>query len=96
MSRYHVDKVLREVVLDTDKRARYLENTASYVADRDLTEEERRALVDHDYATLYALGAHPFLLFGWHATLSRRPEMVGLVREYAAAIRQFGYPDWAT
>ncbi|HLH21192.1 MAG TPA: hypothetical protein VK066_01615 [Chloroflexota bacterium] len=98
MSRYQVDKVLRETVLDADALARFAAGPAAYLVGRDLSAEERRALMEHDYGALYALGAHPFLLWGWAARVwaLRGGDKEQFRDRYAAAVRPHGYPDYAT
>ena len=62
------------------------------------TEEERRALIDRDFERLYAMGAHPFLLWSFMRPVLQR-EMSDsrlLVEKYVSAIRQYGRPDFAT
>ena len=95
MSRYQVDKVFREVVLDPEKCGSFLQDRRAFLEGRDLTEAERRALVEQDYGALYAMGAHPFLLFGWAASTAGK-DMPSLLREYCEAVRPHGYPEWAT
>jgi hypothetical protein len=95
MSLYQVNKVLREVSHDQHQAQRFLEDSASYLAGRDLTTEERRALVERDYAALYALGAHPFLLWGWTHHV-HGADMRSLAQSYVDAIAPYGRPDFAT
>jgi len=61
------------------------------------TEAERAALAARDFGALYALGAHPYLLWSfteavWIHELPRE-EIVRRFRESAAEV---GYPDFAT
>lgn len=95
MSRYQVDKVLREVVLGDAAAEAFKSDPAAYLAGRDLTDEERKALAEVDYPTLYCLGAHPFVLAGFTMKVwagDRR----ALQAEYRQHIAPFGYPDFAT
>lgn len=62
-----------------------------------LTDEERAALYGRDYGALYAMGAHPYLLWSfteavWVPEISRA-ELVERFRRLAALA---GYPDHAT
>ena len=94
MSRYAVDKVMREVIQDESALAAYLADTPAYLADRDLSAEERTALLGGDYATLFRLGAHPFLL--WAFTRAVLPNGGPNPQEYTAALLPLGTPDFAT
>jgi hypothetical protein len=63
-----------------------------------LTEEERRALAERDFEKLYALGAHPFILWGvmvpaWQAEV---PNYMEFARHYTDKISPHGRPDFAT
>ncbi len=95
MSRYAVDKVMRETLMYPQRRETFLADPAAYLEGRDLTDEERTALSALDYATLYKLGAHPFLLFGW-AVRAHKRELRSFVQEYKEAIKPYGYPDYGT
>jgi hypothetical protein len=65
-----------------------------------LTDDERAALVAHDHARLFELGAHPFLtLTLWIAMFERdHDEPLAMQLDYAARLSQFSlpYPDIAT
>jgi Aromatic-ring-opening dioxygenase LigAB, LigA subunit len=95
MSKYQVDKVMREVVMDGKVASAYRENTEKFLEGRELTAEEKKALIDVDYATLYRLGAHPFLLNGF-TRLVWKGDKAALNAEYRKNIAPFGYPDFAT
>ena len=95
MSKYHVDKVMREVILDPKIAGAFKADTAKFLEGRDLTEEERKALIDVDYATLYRLGAHPFLLNGF-TRLVWKGDKAALNAEYRKKIAPYGYPDFST
>jgi Aromatic-ring-opening dioxygenase LigAB, LigA subunit len=95
MSKYQVDKIMREAILDSKVASAFKADTAKFLEKRDLTEEERKALIDIDYATLYRLGAHPFLLNGF-TRLVWRGDRAALNAEYRKNIAPFGYPDFAT
>ena len=58
---------------------------------------ERTALEERDYAALYRIGAHPYLLWSF-AEAVWVPEVArpDLVAAYKAAAREIGYPDWRT
>ncbi|HEY7064577.1 MAG TPA: hypothetical protein VII06_24095 [Chloroflexota bacterium] len=94
MSRYAVDKVMRELIQDERAVAAYLADTPAYLAGRDLSAEEQAALRGGDYATLFRLGAHPFLL--WAFTRAALPNGGPTPQEYTAALLPLGTPDFAT
>jgi hypothetical protein len=95
MSRYQIDKVMREVILDQRAANDYRADTEKFLEGRDLCEEERKALIDVDYAALYGLGAHPFLLNGF-TRLVWKGDKAALNAEYRKKIAPFGYPDFST
>jgi hypothetical protein len=95
MSRYQIDKVLKEVAQDEQAFQAFKENAAAFLEGRELTDAERDALVKIDYPALYAMGAHPFLLNGFVMRVwpgDRRT----LGQEYRQKIAPYGYPDFAT
>jgi hypothetical protein len=60
-----------------------------------LTPEERAAIEALDYRTLYAMGAHPFIL--WQFVRALWTDDPGrLITQYREAIADLGYPDFAT
>jgi hypothetical protein len=95
MSRYGVDKILKEVVLDEAAFRGYKEDRAKYLEGRDLTEEEHRALMEFDYRWLYANGAHPFLLNGF-AMKAWPGDRATAQKTYLGSLADLGYPDFAT
>ena len=70
MSRYAVNKVLWTVARDDAQAAIYTTTPETFLADFSLTTEERRQLLERDYAAMFADGAHPFLLFTFRIKLS--------------------------
>jgi hypothetical protein len=63
-------------------------------------DEEREALVTHDYPTLFRLGAHPFLTLTLFIAMFERDyeEPLGFQLAYAKALEHFSlpYPDITT
>jgi hypothetical protein len=63
-------------------------------------DDERTALSTHDYATLFALGAHPFLTLTLFIAMFERDhdEPLGFQLEYARRLAHMSppYPDIAT
>jgi hypothetical protein len=83
MTVYAVNKVCRDVLRDKAFREAIKKDPKAALADRDLTAEERKALLAGDVATLHNLGANDFLM-GYLP----RFEVVGLnVPIYAERIR---------
>lgn len=70
MSRYAVNKVLWEVARDDVKAAAYIEAPEQFLAGHSLTPEEHRQLLERDFGSMFAAGAHPFLLFTFRIKLS--------------------------
>lgn len=103
MSRYYADKLLRDIISAEDRLEAYLHDRAGFVDrwlkrdERELSDEERRGIVERDYAALYALGVHPFLLWTWTEFVwtPERPRDE-VVRDYKDAVRPLGYPDFST
>jgi len=62
MTVYAVNYLCREVLRDHAFRAAMKADPATAVAEYDLTEEERRALLAGDVAALYRLGVNAFLM----------------------------------
>jgi hypothetical protein len=113
MTRYMIDKFMRFVELSDALVAEYVADPAAYVDrwlregggpeaatdDRVLTEEERAAFAARDFEVLYALGAHPYLL--WHFTEAVHAHEFTpgsgwreLVERYRAAVAPHGVVDY--
>ena len=95
MSRYEVDKVLRQVVLDDAALQAHREDPVAFLQGRELTDAESDAIAGLDYRTLYSAGAHPFLLNGFVMRASSG-ERRTVLTEYLAGIKPLGYPDFST
>lgn len=63
-------------------------------------DNEREALINHDYVALFALGAHPFLTLTLFIGMFERdyPQPLAFQLEYAARLKHFNlpYPDIET
>ena len=103
MSRYAVNSLMRLVNQEPGSLAAYVADPEAFVAEwlsvtgLPLSDVERAALEERDYASLYRLGAHPYLLWSfteavWVPEVSR-PELVAAFRLAASEV---GYPDWRT
>jgi hypothetical protein len=62
MSVYAVDKLCRDALHDIAFREAVKRDPVTAIASRDLTDDERGALLSGDVAHLYERGCHPFLL----------------------------------
>jgi len=83
VSVYGINKVCYQVQMDLNFRERMRHDPAGALADFPLTDQERRAFIEGDVATLFCLGGHAFLL-------SRLPRFgsIGLTRdEYIRRMR---------
>ena len=98
-----MNKLLLAIDHDTESIERFIADTPGFLdeweaASGHLTSEERSAFQAWDYAALYAMGAHPFLLFqamraAWVPT---RIEMPDFIEAYRAAVTPLGRPDFTT
>ena len=104
MSRYAVNAFMRLVNMDHDETAAYVADPTGFVrrwvAAQDravLSDDEQTALERRDYGALYAMGAHPYLLWSFTEAVwvpeVARPDLVESFRTAAAAV---GYPDCRT
>ncbi len=109
MSKYMINKLIREIELSDTNLAAFLADKPGFVAgwlsggagpetrsdDRMLTDEERRAFETRDYTTLYALGAHPYLLWHWvEAVYLHEVPWPALVEQFRVAVTPIGWPDY--
>lgn len=62
MSVYAINKLCRDTLHDLAFREAVKRDPAAAIAARDLTAEERTALLEGDVVKLYEWGCHPFLL----------------------------------
>jgi hypothetical protein len=62
MSTYAVNKICRDALHDPAFREAVRRDPAAAIAPRDLSAEERKALLAGDVAWLYERGCHPFLM----------------------------------
>lgn len=113
MSRYMIDKLLLDIDHTDAALETFIADTPSFL-DRwersaadpvpphpqggHLTAGERAAFEQWDYARLYRMGAHPYLL--WHVVravyVPDRMTIEELIEEYRAAVAPLGYPDFTT
>jgi hypothetical protein len=108
MSRFMMNKLMRSVEMSDSAVHQYVADARGFVDqwledgagpdraadDRVLDAKEHEAFATKDYAALYALGAHPYLL--WHfteAVLVHETTWPELNERYREAVRVHGYPD---
>lgn len=113
MSKYMIDKFMRSVEMSDAAVSEYVADPAAFVEawlaepsgpdaptdDRALTTDERDAFAEVDHEALYALGAHPYLL--WHFIEAVRTHEFGdgfgwrdLVERYRADVTPHGAVDY--
>jgi hypothetical protein len=87
--------MMRQVARDESAKEAFLKDPEGFLGGRDLTEEERKALIAKDFRTLYALGVHSFVLFGF--VMSIFPgDRKKLEEEYCKTIAPLGRIDYST
>lgn len=96
MSRYAVNKILRECILNDDRLHAFLADPQTFLAPYDLTDDERQALAALDYPTLYSAGVHPFMLNFFAIRQWPANEMAQRWVAYSKALAGRGYPDFST
>ena len=96
MTLYMVDKAIRQVVMHRDLAERFKKDPYAYLEGWNLTYEERKALAEFDYPKLYALGAHPFILWIWSRRVRTVTDLNAHMEDFRQKVRQYGYPDIAT
>jgi len=87
MSRYHVDKLLRDLRRDPDLAGRFRENIDAVLAEYELDTTERELLKRWQIRELYDRGVNPLLLLLAHGTTGRS------MRDYAALMKPRNRPN---
>jgi len=95
LSRYQVNKAIRWIPNDSNTRTAFLSDRAGFLDSFQLTDVERKALIEIDYGTLYALGVHPFLLYRFVMSVLTGDRR-SLQAEYRKNVTPFGWPDFST
>jgi protocatechuate 4,5-dioxygenase alpha chain len=70
MTRYAVDKILWTYGRDPQYRTAFNHDAASVIAQDELEDGERSALVAKDLRAIFSLGAHPFLVYSFAIQLN--------------------------
>lgn len=72
-------------------------NESEQTSGHSFTDEERKALAESDFEKLYAMGAHPFLLWTMMLPVFEKefPNFRALVDHYNSKIRPYGRPDFS-
>ncbi len=93
-----IDIVLYDIDQTIASIDRFATDPGGFLDAYRLTEDERRALETWDYGSLYAMGAHPFLLFQVVRSLAVRDgvAMPQIIEQYREAISPHGAPDYIT
>jgi hypothetical protein len=81
MSRYQVDKLLRDLRRDESLAARFRDNLAVVLDEYQLDPTERELLQRWDVRELYERGVNPLLLLLGHMTAGKS------MQDYAAAMK---------
>ena len=72
MSSYELNKAIHRIYIDRDRTMAFRDGDHAMLEGFDLTEDERRALVERDFPLLWAMDVHPVLLFHFSAVLNPR------------------------
>ncbi|MBI2357576.1 MAG: hypothetical protein HYV04_01445 [Deltaproteobacteria bacterium] len=103
MSKYLMNKFIHHVNMNEAAEKEYKTGPRAFVEKWEkeqklkFTREEREALHNRDYAKLYALGAHPFMLWSWtEAVWAHEIPREELVKDYKEKAGKIGYPDFKT
>jgi len=113
VSRYMVNKLMWEIDRRDESVEAYKRDTVAFIDGWEaatlspvppypdggtLTPDERQAFEDWDFERLYALGAHPYLL--WHLVraifVPERMTVEELSDAFKDAVAEHGRPDFAT
>lgn len=103
MSKYSMNKLIHLVNMNEAAEKEYVANPRAFVETWEksqklkLQPEEREALATKDYGKLYALGAHPFMLWSFtEAVWVHEIPREQLVADYKAKAAKAGYPNFKT
>jgi hypothetical protein len=86
MSRYQVDKLLRDIRRDNQLAARFRDDIDSVLDNYSLEAEERELLRRWEVRKLYDRGVNPLLLLLAHGAAGKQ------MRDYGAAMNPGGVP----
>ncbi len=95
MTRYAIDKVLWDIYRDRATAETFVADPAAVLTPRDLTAEERDALLRGDLRALLTTGAHPFLLYNFALRLEGHFSIPFTVR-YVTQLRGLEVGDITT
>jgi Aromatic-ring-opening dioxygenase LigAB, LigA subunit len=103
MSKYLMNKLIHQVNMNAAAEDEYTANPRAFVEKWEKTQtlkftaEEREALAAKGYGKLYALGAHPFMLWSFtEAVWIHEKPRDELIADYKAQAAKAGYPDFKT
>src|SRR5665811_1323244 len=98
MSRGIINIVLYDIDQAEETIEQFTTDPSGFLAQYRLTEDERAAFERSDYGALYAMGAHPFLLWQVVRSLAMidSTPMPALIEEYRNSVSPHGTPDHIT
>jgi hypothetical protein len=103
MSKYLMNKLIHHVNMNESAEDEYTSNPRAFVEKWEksqklkFTPEEREALATKDFGKLYALGAHPFMLWSFtEAVWVHEKPREELIKDYKDKAAKAGYPDFKT
>lgn len=103
MSKYLMNKFIHYVNMTESAEDQYAANPRGFLEKWEQTQKlkldpaEREALATRDYGQLYALGAHPFMLWSFtEAVWVHEVPREELVADYKAKTAKAGYPNFKT
>ena len=90
MSEYELNRAIHHIYTDRELTKAFEAGDTAMLAGFDLGADERRALVEKDFPAMWALHAHPVLLFHLSAVLNSRewyleevvPKIKGVPNKY--------------
>lgn len=95
MTRYALDKVLWNYAREPQFKTAFDADTAGAIADRELSDDERAALVARDPRVIFELGAHPFLLYSF-AIAANGGWSMEMMKDYVARLEGLELRDIET
>jgi hypothetical protein len=98
VSLYQLDKAIKLLThnLDPVPFQRFVVDPAAYADGFELSEAERKALMEKDIGALYALGAQPFILQALGFRLGGETDFMAYFKKYVAIVAPHGHPNYET
>ena len=95
MTRYALDKVLWTYAREPQFKAAFDADPTATIDGRELSDAERDALTARDARAIFALGAHPFLLYSF-AIAANGGWSFDLMKDYVAKLEGLALGDIET